>query len=404
MSEPETYTPRDEISDRISTLQAVLAEENIDGALILQSSDLFYFSGTSQQAHLYIPADGDPVLMVRKDIERAVQESPIKNTVPLKSPRTIPHILKENAVPLPQRIGMELDVLPVNHYFNFQAVFGDAEIRDISQRIRLIRAVKSPYEISLIREAARMSDEVASAVPEMLRPGISEIELAGLVEAKARSLGHQGITRMRLWGAELFYGHVMAGPSASVPSYLASPTGGPGVSPVVAQGPGFRKVKENEPVLVDFVFAYRGYLSDHTRIFAINGLPDEFLAAQAAMLEIQSLIKKEAKPGVPSGSLYDMAVQRATDLGYADHFMGAGDSRIRFVGHGVGIELDEYPFLAKGQDLPLEAGMAVALEPKVIFPGQGVVGIENTHIVTGDGLEQLGKFNEEINIVSAASA
>jgi len=401
MSGPETYTPLGELSKRIKKLQDSLISDNMEGALILQSSDLYYFSGTSQQAHLYIPADNDPVLMVRKDFERARQESPLENIVPLKSPREILHILKKNNLTIPKRIGMELDVLPTNLYLNFKRLFDKTEIIDISHSIRLIRAVKSSYETDLIRKAAQMSDQVASIVPEILSEGITEIELAGLIEAKARSLGHHGIIRMRLWGAELFYGHVMAGPSASVASYLSSPTGGPGVSPVVAQGPGFRKIKEGEPVLVDFVFAYQGYLSDHTRIFAINGLPDNLLSAQEAMLEIQSLIKMEAKPGASSGSLYDIAVQRASELGYADYFMGVGESRIRFIGHGVGIELDEYPFLAKGQDLPLEAGMIIALEPKVIFPGKGVVGIENTHLVTDEGLEQLGKFNEKINIVFA---
>ncbi len=110
----------------------------------------------------------------------------------------------------------------------------------------------------MIRRAAQMSDRVAAIVPEILSEGISEIELAGLIEAEARSFGHQGIIKMRLFGAELFYGHVMAGPSAAVTSYLSSPTGGPGVSPAIAQGPGFRKVKANEPVLVDFVCVYSG--------------------------------------------------------------------------------------------------------------------------------------------------
>ncbi|MBW2218403.1 MAG: aminopeptidase P family protein, partial [Deltaproteobacteria bacterium] len=159
------------------------------------------------------------------------------------------------------------------------------------------------------------------------------------------------------------------------------------------------KVKANEPVLVDFVCVYRGYLSDHTRIFAVNGLPDDLLSAQESMLDVQNLIKREARPGVSAGNLYDMAVERASELGYADYFMGVGESRIRFIGHGVGLELDEYPFLAKGQDLQLQEGMVIALEPKVIFPGKGVVGIENTHLVTAGGLEQFGKFKEDISVV-----
>ncbi|MBW1893204.1 MAG: aminopeptidase P family protein [Deltaproteobacteria bacterium] len=399
MSGIETYTPLSEISARIRKLQDSLVQKKIEGVLILQQSDLFYFSGTSQQAHLYVPAEGDPVLMVRKDSDRAKKESPLKKILPFKSPRQIPEIIKENSLTVPLKLGMELDVLPANLYFNFQHVFDKTEIIDISHTIRLIRAVKSSYETDMIRKAAQMSDRVAAIVPEILSEGISEIELAGLIEAEARSLGHQGIIKMRLFGAELFYGHVMAGPSAAVTSYLSSPTGGPGVSPAIAQGPGFRKVKANEPVLVDFVCVYRGYLSDHTRIFAVNGLPDDLLSAQESMLDVQNLIKREARPGVSAGNLYDMAVERASELGYADYFMGVGESRIRFIGHGVGLELDEYPFLAKGQDLQLQEGMVIALEPKVIFPGKGVVGIENTHLVTAGGLEQFGKFKEDISVV-----
>jgi len=399
MSDIETYTPLSEISARIRKLQDSLSQKKIEGALILQQSDLYYFSGTSQQAHLYVPVEGDPILMVRKDFDRAKKESPLQKILPFKSPRQIPEIIQENSLIVPLKLGMELDVLPANLYLNFQHVFDKTKIIDISHTIRLIRAVKSSYETNMIRRAAQMSDRVAAIVPEILSEGISEIELAGLIEAEARSFGHQGIIKMRLFGAELFYGHVMAGPSAAVTSYLSSPTGGPGVSPAIAQGPGFRKVNANEPVLVDFVCVYRGYLSDHTRIFAVNGIPDDLLSAQESMLDVQNLIKREARPGVSAGRLYNMAVERASELGYAEHFMGVGESRIQFIGQGVGLELDEYPFLAKGQELELKEGMVIALEPKVIFPGKGVVGIENTHLVTEDGLEQFGKFTEDINVV-----
>lgn len=114
------------------------------------------------------------------------------------------------------------------------------------------------------------------------------------------------------------------------------------------------------------------------------------------MIEIQSLIRKEARPGVKTGELYDMAVNRAAELGYGDYFMGAGPQRIRFIGHGTGIELDEYPFIAKGGQTPIEEGMCIAIEPKLIFPDKGVVGIENTHIVTRDGLTPLTLFEDAI--------
>jgi len=392
-------TPSSEIDTRIDHLKKMLDKAGIDAALILQNSDLFYFTGTIQQAHLFVPVDGEPLLMVRKDIERAMAESPIRKIVPLSRPQELPELLHQNGHTLPLRLGLELDVLPANLYLVYRDIFSGAEISDISTVVRLIRAVKSDHEIGLITTAAGYSDQVADSVREYLREGITEIELAGLIEARARRLGHQGIIRMRLWGSELFYGHLMSGPTAAVPSYLASPTGGAAVSPAVAQGPGFRPIQRREPILFDYVFAYQGYLSDHTRIFAIEGLPDELLQAHQAMLAVQSMVKKEAKPGVRTGDVYDMAVTMASELGYAENFMGVGDRRIRFIGHGIGIELDEYPFLAQGQRLEFQQNMIVALEPKLIFPGVGVVGIENTHVVTDNGLRQLGKFNEEVNIV-----
>lgn len=399
MYNTDNNTPSSEIDQRIDQLKRQLEQNTIDAALIVQRADLFYFSGTVQEAHLWVPLDGDPILMVFKSLERAIAESPLSRIAPLESPRAICEILSQYGYDLPQTIGLELDVLPANLYFNYQRLFAERKLVDISHLIRLVRSIKSPYEIEMIRRAAGLSDQVAAQVPELLREGMTELELAGQVEAEARKLGHQGIVRMRLWGSEMFYGHLLAGPSGAVPSFLSSPTGGSGTSPAVAQGPGFRPIRRHEPVLVDYVFALNGYYSDHARIFSL-GKPDEALmAAHTAMLDVQTLIKKSAKPGVISGDIYDLALKRSTELGYAQNFMGVGKERIRFVGHGVGVELDEYPFLAAGQKLELQENMTLALEPKLIFPQKGVVGIENTHLVTANGLEQFGQFQDEIVIV-----
>ena len=396
--ETET-TPISEIEARTDKIKQELAHAGIDAALILQTSDLFYFAGTIQQSHLYIPVDGEPLLMVRKDFERAQAESPLSHIVAIRSPKQLPDLLRQHGHRLPRRLGLELDVLPANQFLGYRSIFAGADITDISPAIRTVRAVKSAYEIGLIAEAAKRSDQVAAGMQDFLKEGVTEIELAGQVEARARKLGHQGIIRMRLWGSELFYGHLMAGPSAAVPSFLSSPTGGASISPAVAQGSSFRPIGRHEPVLLDYVFAHRGYLSDHTRIFALGQLPEELMKAHAAMLDIQSLVKKAGLPGVQAGELYQLAVDAAADSGYGDHFMGVGEQRIRFIGPGIGIELDEYPFLAQGQTLELLEGMIIALEPKLIFPGVGVVGIENTHVVTAEGLKQFGAFDEQITIL-----
>jgi len=399
MNRADPRAPKIELDKRIRQLQQYLQQNHIDAAVIVQKADLFYFSGTIQDAHLYVPADSSPVLLVHKNRSRAREESTLDIVEPLNGLRRLPEQIRRHARTTPRRLGLEFDVLPVRNYLTFQRLFEEVEWIDVSDAIRRIRAVKSPFEIDRMTKAAGLSDRLAAGMPALLHVGMTEIELAGQIEALARKLGHQGIVRMRLWGHEMFYGHLMAGPSAAVGSYLASPTGGTGIGPAVAQGPSRRIIQCHEPVLLDYVFAFQGYLSDHTRIFAVDNLPDDLMMAHEAMLKIQTAIKKTAKPGIKAGDLYGMAVEMANDLGYTDHFMGHDRHRVRFIGHGVGTELDEYPFLARGQEMVLEEGMTIALEPKLIFPGKGVVGIENTHVVEENGLRQLGQHPDDIFVV-----
>jgi Xaa-Pro aminopeptidase len=395
----ETRTPASEIEDRIHKLQSELGQADVDGALIVQRADLFYFTGTIQMGHLYVPREGDPIYLVNKSYERAREESPLERMMPLGSLKKLLPTLKEQGYELPKTLGMELDVLPANLYFSYKKLCDTCDIVDVSHPIRLLRSVKSTYELQLMREAAKFADQVSAFVPEVLREGMTELELAGRLEAEARRLGHQGVMRMRLWGNELHFGHVMSGPAAAIPSYLSSPTGGTGASPAIGQGPSFKPINRHEPVLVDYVFAYRGYMADHTRIFSLGDLPDDLNEAHQAMLGIQEMVKQNAKPGTKAGDLFEMALERTRELGYENNFMGVGPDRVHFVGHGIGTEVDEYPFLARRQELELKEGMTIALEPKVVFPEKGVVGIENTHVVTPDGLEQLTIQNEDIVFV-----
>ncbi len=394
-------TPAEELQARIGKLQRAMQKKGVNGALIVQKTDLYYFSATSQQGWLYIPEEGNPVLMIFKNYERACAESALEDIVSLVSPKKIPETLQERGLSLPVTLGMELDVLPTNLFFQYSSIFKESEITDISIEIRLVRAVKSAHEIELIRQAAHFSDLLAAKVPEFLEPGKTEMMVAGELEAYARGLGHQGLVRMRLFGSELFYGHLMSGPAAAVPSYLSSPTGGAGISSAISQGASFNTIKRNEPILVDYVFIINGYMTDHARIFSIGTLSDELIQAHEAMLEIQEETKNLVLPGVASGEIYEKMLVMARNKGYEEYFMGADERRIRFTGHGVGLELDEFPFIAKGQKLPIEKNMVIAFEPKVIFPGKGVVGIENTHLVTESGLDTLTKFEDRIVEISA---
>lgn len=393
---PENQVPATQLYHRIESLQKRMQTGGPDAALILQNTDLYYFSGTIQQSYLYIPMEGEPLLLVRKDPERAAAESALKQVIPVSSPRQIIEWVQSKGYPSPRSLGLELDVLPAASYLGFQRMFPDCALKDVSHTIRELRAVKSPYEIDKIRKAAAGSDQMAAFVRNHLVEGIPEIHLAGLVEAEARRLGHQGIVRMRMWNNELFFGHLMAGPSAAVPSYLASPTGGDGVGAMVAQGASLRPIGRHEPVLFDYVFVYGGYIADQTRIFSIGALPDQLMRGHEAMLIIERLLKSAVRPGMNGGDVYDMAFEAAEASGFGEVFMGSGDRKLSFVGHGVGLELDEYPVLARGQKMTLTENMVIAIEPKLIFPGVGVVGIENTHRVTREGLETFGSFETSV--------
>jgi Xaa-Pro aminopeptidase len=191
----------------------------------------------------------------------------------------------------------------------------------------------------------------------------------------------------------------MSGAAGALPSFLSSPTGGIGPGPAMAQSAGFKKIKRHEPVMVDYIFALNGYCSDHARIFSLGKLPEDLMEAYALTRKLQGILKKFAKPGVRSGEIYEHALEKTKEWGYGDYFMGFGPERIRLVGHGIGLEVDEFPFLAAGQNLELQEGMTPALEPKLIFPGKGVIGLENSHVVTKEGLEQLNSFSEEIIVV-----
>jgi len=391
------YTPRSELERRTQKLQNLMKKQDIDGAVIVQNADLFYFSGTAQQSHLFIPVDGKPVLMTKKNYERAKRESALENVIPFDNLKELPGILKAYGVGSLKRIGFELDVLPANQYLRYRKLLEPAELQDISPYVRAVRAVKSPYELEIIREAARLNYTFFSHVREFLREGITEVELAGKLEAVYRRGGHQCLVRTRAFNMELAYGQLLSGWNLGVPSTSPGPIGGSGLNPSFPQGVSAKVIGRNEPVMVDYVGIIDGYMVDQARIFCMGSLPQKLLDAHKVALEIQEMIKALAKPGVVCGELYELALRRAGESGFGEHFMGYSDP-VPFVAHGVGIELDELPVLARGVETPLEEGMVFALEPKFVFP-EGAVGIENTFVVTRDGLENLTVFDDGIHYI-----
>jgi Xaa-Pro dipeptidase len=392
-------TPLTEIEARVGRLQGRLRAAELDAAILLQAADLFYFSGTVQSAWLIVPAEGAPLLLVRRDLGRAQAESPLARIAGMAQPREVPALFRAHGLGGLRRVGLEFDVLPVEQYVRFGRLFPTVQLVDASRLVREVRMVKSAWEVAIMRRGAALQDRMARRLAEILRPGVSDMQLAAELEAEARRHGHQGPIRMRRFNAECFYGHLLVGEDGAVPSWIESPSGGPGLSPAFNNGPSGRRAGAHEPVLLDYAAALDGYHSDQTRTFSIGELPAEGARAYEACLGVWEAVRERLRPGETAASVYEAAVAVAERLGYAERFMNAGAAQVRFVGHGVGVELDELPVLGLGSDLRLAPGMTLAVEPKIVCPGLGMVGVEDTFLVTEGDPELLTMTPRQVWVV-----
>jgi len=390
-------TPREEVEKRIEHLQVTLRRAKVDSCLILQNVDLFYFSGTIQRSYLFVPTEGEPLLMVQKDFQRAREESPLKNIIPIERPKAISSILKRKGGL--KQIGLEFDVLPVNQLRQLEKMFPQSNFVDISKAIKQIRMIKSPYEIGQMRQSAKILDEVFEFAKEVLRPGMTEIEAEARLVELGRCRGHQGMTRMRAWNQDMVNACVLSGNSGSVLTHLDVSVIGPGISPAFPQGSSFNLIERNVPIQIDFSIAYNGYITDGARTYVIGTLPKKLRESYKITIEIRDEMEKIAKPGVPWSHLYYFSSQLVKKRGLEDYFIGTKENQAPFVGHGIGLEIDEFPLLAKGFPQPLEIGMVFAFEPKFIFPGVGVVALENDYVVTENGVEKLTHAEDRIIVI-----
>jgi Xaa-Pro dipeptidase len=393
--EPMRMTPKAELDRRLAALRQHLVQTGLDGALIHGITNLFYYTGTAQQAHLWVPAAGEPVLLVRRVLERARAESALERIEPLTSLRALADHLGGA-----RRIGMELDILPVTQFHHYQKALPAGEVTDIGHACRLVRSVKSAYELDQIRTAARMADATVQAVRGALREGVTELELAVVGEAAGRRSGHAGMVRWHAAaGFECPPVHLLAGDSALAFSFADTPFGGDGLSPAVPYGPGRRVITQGMPVCLDYCTVYNGYVHDQTRTLAIGPLDGELTRAYGICQEILATLEAETRPGVTGEQVWEKSLAIARQHGLEEHYMGYGANRVRFVGHGVGLELDELPVLAPRQTQPLVAGQVIALEPKFFFPGKGAVGLEHTYAVTAAGLERISVSSDDLLLV-----
>jgi Xaa-Pro aminopeptidase len=393
-------TPLEELKRRVQVLQFRLRQEDLDGALLTEKMDLYYFAGSMQQGFLFVPADEEPLFMVKRNLNRAKQESTWEKVLPLQNFKQLAEYIKNYACRDLKRLGLELDILPVNQYQRLQQQFPSATFKDISNLIREIRMIKSDYEIAFFRKAAEISLQVNRKIPELLKVGKPEIQVAAQIENIFRNMGHQGLIRMRAFNMEMSYVHVYSGENGSHSSFLDSCTGGRGMTTACPQGAGWKQLAPHEPIGIDYGTIYEGYILDETRLFSLGPLPPELEEAFHVASQIQEQVIARAAPGVLCADLYHLALETAVSRGLGDYFMGYRDEQVKFIGHGLGLDVDEYPVLSQGSKHVLQPGMVFALEPKFIFPGKGMVGLENVWLVTETGVEKITLISDEAVIVS----
>jgi Xaa-Pro aminopeptidase len=233
-------------------------------------------------------------------------------------------------------------------------------------------------------------------LPDWIRPGITELEALAQMERYLRAHGHQGIQRTRGFNYEVGYGAFSAGANACFPTSFPGSTGFRGLYPAISNTGSERRLAPCEPLLVDISGGYGGYLADAARTFVLGTLAPDLLEAHQLTLELNREIESMLKPGTECRKICERIFEIVETVGCAGFFMGAGDNHLRYVGHGVGLELDELPVLAPGSDIKLEPGMTLAIEPKIFFPERGGVGIENMYWITESGFEKLTPYREEI--------
>lgn len=376
---------------RKEKIQAALRRLPADALLLADNANLYYTSSRVFCGYTYVPAEGDMIYFVRRPVGLAGD-----NVVYIRKPEQIIEEMQKRGLPLPQTLLVEGDSLSYNEYTRLASAFSSSRILPGGTAlIRQVRAVKTPFEIDMIRQSAASHDMLYRHIPKLYTPGMTDLEFSIEIERAARQHGSLGIFRIFGRSMEIFMGNVLAGENADTPTPYDFAMGGAGLDDSLPIGCNGTTIHPGQTVMVDVNGNFTGYMTDLSRVYSLGEIPEKARHAHAVSLEIEQTVMSMARPGVAASELYDKALAIARDRKVEDYFMGHRQ-KAGFVGHGVGIEINEQPVLAPRSRDVLEAGMVFALEPKFVIPGVGPVGIENTFLVTDDGVERLTNCEEEI--------
>ena len=355
-------------------------------AVIINKVNVFYFTGTMQNGALFIPREKEPVFYVRRSYPRAAEESHMENIHSFNSFRDVAEHFGTSV----KNIYAEKEFVSLAHFERMNKHLKYENVLPVDYAVMKTRSKKSEFEMSLMRRAGGIHREVLEdVIPNHIKVGMSEADLAARIMYEMMIRGHHGIARLNMFNTELFLGNVCFGESSINHNTFDGPGGIKGNSPAVPLfGSPERKLGSDELIFVDVGCGVEGYNTDKTMIYATGTLPDIAYKYHEECVSLQNRIAERLVPGAIPSEIYE-DIMNTLEPEFAEEFMGFGEGHVKFLGHGVGLVIDEYPVIAKGFDEPFEENTAMALEPKRGIKGVGMVGVENTFAVTGSGGKSL---------------
>ncbi|HNX17204.1 MAG TPA: Xaa-Pro peptidase family protein [Methanoregula sp.] len=376
--------PSSELNARMARFRDQMDRDypNWEAAGITGKINLYYFTGTIQDGLLTIPRNRDAVFWVRKSYERADAESEFPDIRRMTSYREAAEVTGK----VNKQVYLELDTVTLAQYLRMNKHFAFAGVQSLDAQVAAVRAKKSPYELSIMERAGKIHRRVLEdLVPDLLFSGIDELTLTTDLYSVMVREGHQGLMRFGMFN-EMLLGQIGFGTSSLNPTCVDTPGGISGLHPSVPMsGSRGRKLQKGDLVVVDIGCGVEGYHTDKTMSYMFGkAIPDEAIRVHERCVEIQDQVASMLKPGEIPSEIY-ATVMADLEPEFLKNFMGYGRNTVKFLGHGIGLWIDESPVIAKGFDEPLEEGMVFAVEPKKGIRDVGLVGIENTFAVTHSG-------------------
>lgn len=379
----------------LSRIRSLMLHKGIEAALIAENANIFYLARRMFRGYVYLTLDHEPLYFVIKPAELTENDQ----WHLIRKPEMIPDLLDKLGVPMPKKLGVELDDITYSTVERFRKIFSKSEIINCSVLMREARMVKGDDEIELIKADGVRHVAAYHRIPKLYKEGMSDLEFQIEIERILRLEGCLGYLRTSGNLMEINMGSVLNGDNADVPAPYDFAVGGGGVDVSLPVGADGRTMKPGTSVMVDMNGNFNGYQTDLTRTWAIENISSEAVDIHNTSIEICRLLEKEALPGVPVKVLYEKALDLVKERKLENYFMGHR-SHAQFIGHGVGIQLNEWPVVMAKSPHILERNMVIALEPKFVLPRIGALGIENTYRVTDNGLENLTPAPEELAVLS----